>query len=246
MPLPGSEREVVLWGFIGAPNSGKSHQQKIVAEKLGRDRILVIPDGRDDKMWNKLTELKSIQGFKLDPRDYRGKRQLPVLHYPTIRSYKGARVIYNDTPGKSSDTMKAVLDPVSGYRDGILILDDIRNHIPSTKEIPAWANAFLGSRRKLMVDIMFAGWAMEDVNRQIYALNPRLFIFNLAAPPTLTTLEKNFDRERLLRTIEFVRDRNAKLPEGQKRFFWPFDPLDPSYYPVPVNGARSDAASSAQ
>lgn len=234
----GEERPVILWGFIGAPNSGKSHQQRIVLQSLKRRRNLVIPDGRDDRMWNRLPELRPVNAFVKDPRDYKGKRMLHRLNFPDIRKFTGARTIFNDAPGTNSETMRAVLDPSTGFREGALVLDDIRNHIPSKSDLPGYVNSYFGSRRKLMVDILFAGWSLEDVNRQILALNPRLYIFNLTVTPTTTSLEKNMDPDRLIRTIEYVRQMNAKLPENQRHFFWGFDPGNPSYCPLPHGQGR--------
>lgn len=208
----------VLWGYVATNGCGKSTLLKKLLPY--NQRNLIIPSNRDDSAWHGIAELKPEVRFELDPRDPKGLRKKPVDVIPGLPSFSGNRVVHVDGP----EAFEAVTHPGYGFKNGGLVLDDIKNYVESQALIPGHVRTLLGGRRHRMLDIFFAAWAFQDINADLYGFQTELFIGYVTRPPDRDLARKVRNYDELVDTWKRSYEINSRLPANRRWHYEYFKP----------------------
>lgn len=202
-------REAAFRIYIGTSGTRKTSDIKRLLTPARRN--LVIPSGRDDTAWHEFPELTYRVEQVEDP--FRPGRRIPRVIVDELHTFTGTRVLHVD--GKQP-IFDAVIDPVHGYRNGRLVMDDFRNYIFSKGQLRSEVAALFRNRRHKMLDLFLACHSMEDVSREILALNPMLVVGYTTTMPTDTSLAKIPNGDKLLATIAHANAVNIDRPPTQR------------------------------
>lgn len=204
-----STREAAFRIYIGTSGTGKTTDLKTLLTPKRRN--LVVPSGRDDTAWH---EFEPLEWKVIQVEDeMRPGKKVPKVVVPELNTFTGTRVLHVD--GKQQ-VFDAIIDSVTGYRNGRLVLDDFRNYIYSAGNLRHEVSALFRNRRHKMLDLFLACHSPEDVSRQMLALNPLLIIGYTTTMPTDTSIAKMPNGQALLDTIALANRENLKRPEGQR------------------------------
>jgi len=203
-------REAAFRIYVATTGSRKTTDIKeLLTEK--RPRNLVVPSGRDDKAWHQFEPLKweVIQA----PDVWRPGKMTPKVVVPELNTFTGIRVLHVDGQQRIFD---ALIDPVTGIQDARVVLDDFRNYVFSNGQLRHEVATFFKNRRHKMLDLFLACHSMEDVSREILALNPKIIVGLTTTMPTDTTMAKVRNGQILLETMRRVNSINLARPEGER------------------------------
>jgi hypothetical protein len=204
-----TEREASFRIFVATSGCGKTTDIKTLLTPKRRN--LVVPSGRDDVAWHQFQPLEwqVIQA----PDPWRPGKMMPKVIVPELDTFTGTRVLHVDGKQRIFD---ALIDPVDGYRGGRLVMDDFRNYVFSGGQLRNEVATFFRNRRHKMLDLFLACHSIEDVSRQILALNPRIIVGYTTTMPTDTSIAKVPNGQLLLDTMQKVNSINLARPEGQR------------------------------
>lgn len=222
-----NERLAELAVMVGTPGSGKTHLIKrilaaLMAAQGDSYRALIFPANRDDPAWWGRRVLGGRMVLKPDPMKPAkggGFADSPAFEYDEPLTFKGERVVYIDG---NTRKLPAAVDPGKGMKGGAIVVDDFKNHIPSDSNLPAWVNAWLGSRRHMRQDIFLACHGFNEVPVRLLAKGPRVFVFQTTVGLTDSVWEKYPQAAALQQVVERVNAVNAKLPENERHYFEQF------------------------
>lgn len=216
-----TERIAEFGVMVGAPGGGKTHLIRRILDRLKEQqaehyRALIFPANRDDaaKSWPGITELSGRVGLVRSPDDPRKK--VPAWKYDEPLSFTGERLVHLDG---STKKLPAAVNRYDGFRDGALVVDDVKNAIPSKGDLPGWVVAWLNSRRHRMQDIFLSCHAFSDLNVDLLAKGPRLFVFATTVGLTDAVYGKIPRANELAEVVERVNRENAARPEGERHYF---------------------------
>ncbi len=189
---------------VGRPRSGKSRwvQENIVKHPDADPRTLVIPANKADasETWSGLPSLAVSGEYEADELDPKGKPQLVVLS-PQMRSFNRPSLLHVT---EDQRRFAAVYHPTRGMRNGVLVLDDMKNYIKSNAELPSGVATMFRSRGHLMLDIVCIVHSFDEINRQLITWGPKLVVFATDLPPGDAAREKIRNIDELDRTIARV------------------------------------------
>jgi hypothetical protein len=206
-------REGAFKIFIATSGCRKTSDIKVLIKDDVLRRNLVVPSGRDDIAWHGYPELKWSVIMVDD--EWKPGRKVPKVIIPELNTFKGTRVLNVD--GKQP-IFDAIIDPISGFRNGRVVLDDFRNYVYSNGNLRHEVATFFKNRRHKMLDIFMACHSMEDISRQMLSLNPKLVIGMTTTLPTDTSINKIPKGQEMLDMIARVNAINIARPEGERYY----------------------------
>lgn len=172
-------RVVRLTGLLGTNGTGKSTVlKKMATASLNRgDRVLVVPANNIDDTWDGIKEigLDQINNFKS------GIRKVNVMCY---------------------EEFQKIADAETGFFDGTLILDDMKNYIQGQQLKPDIAR-MLSDRRHKMIDIIFAVHGFNLVPPFMFNYVSEIFLFRTTGKIT-NAKESWADYDALVKWREYV------------------------------------------
>lgn len=202
-----------MWVLVGTNGTGKSTQLKKLLKHNRRN--LIIPSTRDDIAWAGIPELKPQVAERYDELR---KKSVTYYFIKGLNTFTGNRVVYVDRP----EVFDAVCDPVTGFKNGGLFMDDFKNYVRSQGLLKSNFKTMLGNRRHRMLDLFFAAWAFEDVNAEMFAYRPKLFVFDVTRAPGDSLQKKVANYDELMEVYSRVRSKNAARPANRRFYAEPF------------------------
>lgn len=193
-------RNPFLMIAVGAPGTGKS---TLAAELMQySERTLVIPANVADaaKAYPGIPSLAVKGIYEADELDPKGKERLQIIA-PEITTFKGTRLLH---VVEDDRRFSAVVHPYKGYRDGLLVLDDMKKYIPNKGDLPKRVVNYFSDRRHNCVDVYIALHNFDDVARQWYGWGAELVIFRTDLPPGDAVKKKVRNYDQMLEVIERV------------------------------------------
>ena len=205
-------RKAFLYLFIGTNGTGKTTRIKELVEEIG-SRVLIVPSNRLDDAWKGIPEL-TMRVFQ-DEDPISGK-PIKAIRCPEMATFSGTRVFHIEDPRY----LDAITDERHGFKNGVLVLDDFRNYIPSKGQLPPAVVKMLVGRRHRMLDICMAAHAFQDMNLQLMQFSPELYVFRTTLPPNDAVEGKVADWQGLLDVASRVNRIAAKLELPEDRFYY--------------------------
>lgn len=205
-------RKAFLYLFVGTNGTGKTSRIKELIEEVA-GRVLIVPSNRLDDAWKGIPEL-SMKVFQ-DEDPINGKA-IKSIRCPDMGSFTGARVFHVEDPRY----LDAITDERHGFKNGVLVMDDFRNYIPSKGALPPAVVKMIVGRRHRMLDISMACHAFQDMNLQLMQFSPELYIFQTSLPPNDAVEGKVTDWQGLLEVSTRVNRIASKLEQADDRFYF--------------------------
>jgi|GEM_PF-2226752 hypothetical protein len=207
---------------VGRPRSGKSRwvQENIVKHRDADPRTLVIPANEADASvtWAGLPALPVKGDYEPDELDPKGRDQR-IVFSPDMLTFRRPSLLH---VVEDQRRFEAVYHPKRGMRNGVLVLDDMKNYIKSNAELPSRVATMFRSRGHLMLDIVCIVHSFDEINRQLLAWGPKLVVFATDLPPGDAAREKIRNIDELDLTIDRVnRIANSGSNPYYHEFFTP-------------------------
>ncbi len=179
--------------LVGVNGTGKSHfiRQILLAHF---QRVLVVPSSVYDlqKSWGGFHVIKPSVKQVFNRKN--PKKPNVVWFVPGLDRINRPTVL-DLSELRTSNEVKEVVESITsnmgdGFENGYLVIDDLKNNVPSSGDLPFMFKQMLISRRQRKVHLAFAVHSISQVNPALLDYGPQFILFKTDRAPSDEVLKK--------------------------------------------------------